>query len=834
MECTPGSELTDAQINDLAASSPTTDNPPDAPDIPPVVIPTPPADISRPPQTPPPQDAHANHFPNWMHLDSDDPGPDSPTYSPPPTPANPVPLTPTAPPAPDFVRSQTFDSARPPPVPDTPPTQDSRYYPRSLADHLASNKQTRGKLPARNMNGSRAQRNPAPSFSPAQPSHQEPTPSYASPQMTGSYSSIASHESALTSAENAGNIVIRIINCSFDYWHTLLDRLMDTGDCEGNIWLIDKALNDSLRVVSPSKDKLTCWFTVFIPAECYKTLKFIDDVYDFGRSESIQRNCFAIRDHIFARRGIDHGALVEIAPTTAHHPLGLHSIEDPDLIAMYRLTNRIARELSRRLASATGTSITIRTRYRPLIRKQIHTVMVGTQAQSKAIEWRAMTILRDLKGKPLEFNVDGRTFRLTDFPRAETAYSPINSTRVANLDQAEDALQGRKCIITNIPQGTEAGRIATKLSSRGLHFVGDIVVLNSRYTDSRIAYLQFADENTAFRAILDAPTMTINGVVIQIKATQPKKGRTLKAQEADEIQRMDTNGASDGMTKSQITDLITMVNTSSSTQLEQLHAQFKVDENESFANSVVNAVRHELSALRQDVTTLQDRLVSAVEHLTVSALSASSSALERHQALENVIGGLVHDHDTANKAIAESLAALHRDSAVRDEEHRQALNDFNLRMDMLQEVAAYRALNESPQSKHSRTQNAQKAVEDSDDSDDDLAGPTLYTAQDAVINTPVRIPDHNTQVNLTDFSIPNAMLDPLPRTAPPTTTAAPPNVPLVLVPSEIPLPNTPPASPAAPPGTSQHSEPNSPGTEQQPDASPSTLLGKRSAEEAPQ
>ncbi len=118
-----------------------------------------------------------------------------------------------------------------------------------------------------------------------------------------------------------------------------------------------------------------------------------------------------------------------------------------------------------------------------------------------------MTILRDLKGKPSEFIVDGRTFRLTNFRRAETAYSPINTTRVAKLDQAKEALQGLKCIITNILQGTEASRIATKLSARGLHFVGDIVVLNSRYSDSQIAYLQFADESTAFRAILDAPTM---------------------------------------------------------------------------------------------------------------------------------------------------------------------------------------------------------------------------------------------------------------------------------------------------------------------------------------
>ena len=204
--------------------------------------------------------------------------------------------------------------------------------------------------------------------------------------MTGTFTTIAKHESALTSAENAGNIAIRIINCSFNYWHILLDRLITTGDCDGNLWSVDKAPNDSLRVVSPSKDKLSCWFTVFISAECYKTLKFIDDIYDFGRSENIQANCFAVRDHIVARRGIDHGALVEIVPTSDYHPLGVHSIEDRDHIAMYRLTNRIARELSRRLASATGTSVAIRTRYRPLIRKQIHTVMVGTQAQSKAIE----------------------------------------------------------------------------------------------------------------------------------------------------------------------------------------------------------------------------------------------------------------------------------------------------------------------------------------------------------------------------------------------------------------------------------------------------------------
>ena len=199
------------------------------------------------------------------------------------------------------------------------------------------------------------------------PRNAQPEPSLA-PPTTGAYHSEADYEAALSAAERAGMIAIRVLNVPYNEWAEMLDQLRMIGDCEGNIWEMDGELNDNLRVVSPSRNLLTCWFSLFLSPQVYSTLNFIDGVYDFARSDLFAPNTLAYEDRIFSRRGIDHGAIVELATDKTHHPMGYHSIEDTSQVEMWRLTHRISVEAERILNVQHGTRIAIRTRYRPLLK----------------------------------------------------------------------------------------------------------------------------------------------------------------------------------------------------------------------------------------------------------------------------------------------------------------------------------------------------------------------------------------------------------------------------------------------------------------------------------
>ncbi len=66
--------------------------------------------------------------------------------------------------------------------------------------------------------------------------------------------------------------------------------------------------------------------------------------------------------------------------------------------------------------------------------------------------------------------------------------------------------------------------------------IGEVLVLDSCHVKgTRVAYVQFADEDIAFRAIVDAPSMVLSGKQPTIKATKPKGGRSLSTEEKDEL-----------------------------------------------------------------------------------------------------------------------------------------------------------------------------------------------------------------------------------------------------------------------------------------------------------
>ncbi len=79
-------------------------------------------------------------------------------------------------------------------------------------------------------------------------------------------------------------------------------------------------LNDSIRVVAPARNGKTCWFSLFLHRKVCRKLNFIDGVYDLSRGDDRTTGAFAVLDNIFSRRGVDHGALVEVIDSKANRP----------------------------------------------------------------------------------------------------------------------------------------------------------------------------------------------------------------------------------------------------------------------------------------------------------------------------------------------------------------------------------------------------------------------------------------------------------------------------------------------------------------------------------
>ena len=73
---------------------------------------------------------------------------------------------------------------------------------------------------------------------------------------------------------------------------------------------------------------------MFLKPGVHLNLKFIDDVYDLSRGSNQWSGAYAVRDNIFSRRGVDHGAMIEISPNSARLPLGYRVIEDSNPVEL--------------------------------------------------------------------------------------------------------------------------------------------------------------------------------------------------------------------------------------------------------------------------------------------------------------------------------------------------------------------------------------------------------------------------------------------------------------------------------------------------------------------
>lgn len=543
--------------------------------------------------------------------------------------------------------------------------------------------------------------------------------------MTGGYDSQGEHESALLAAEREGYIAIRIIKAPYPSWQRLLVHLMGTGDAEGTCWDVNTELNDKLRVVGPARNELTCWFSVFITKQVYDGIKFIDGVYDLskiaGGGEPELQHCVAIRDMIFMRRGVDHGALVEIAADTTKHTLGYHAIEGDSQVDMWRLTQRIALCAEQYFDVQQGTRIAIRTRYRPQKLTMIHTLMVASKAHSMGMEWKVMNRLRQLNGKPADLVVADRRFRLTDFERAETAYAPLNSQRLQKLKDSDLQSQGRRCTVDNLPTDCDQDRLLNMLNLRGLQLSSRPVLIDSKFRfGTRVAFVTFATEEMALNAIMEAPFMSMSGMHPMIKPTQPKANRPLSAVEADERKRMETLGPTDGMTKEQIASVVEKVDTASGAQLDFLREQFKIDETGSFANTLVNTFKAEFRMLRSDFKDLRSEVRQSVDGLSAVVKSTVEAQQDFQNELVDTLQSIHSEQRDSLGMVNTTLLTMGTNLSARELQQQAVIEDINTRLEALDfalKMMAMPAQQKGHYSGPSHTPNAHSAAQDSDDSE---------------------------------------------------------------------------------------------------------------------
>jgi hypothetical protein len=562
--------------------------------------------------------------------------------------------------------------------------------------------------------------------------------------LTGSYATEAEHEAALNAAEAAGMIALRVIKAPFQEWETILEHLATQGDLEGNLWEHDRELNARLRVVAPARNMQTCWFSLFLTAEVYAGLAFIDGVYDLGRgelSDSIPEltGALAIRDLIFMRRGQDHGALVEIHASTSDHPDGYAAIEDANPAEMWRLTYRLSRRMESFLDIQKGTRIAIRTRYRPRAKLTIHTVMIATKARSMGMQWKIMHKLRSLNLKTLNYVTDGRQFRIVDFTPAEGAFAPLNAGRAASQQAQDLATQGCRCTMSNLPPACDEDRLARLMASRELHLSGPPVIIDSKFKPgTRVAFLTFQNEHMALTAILDAPFMIMSGATPIIKPSAPKANRSLSAHATEEQKQGEALGPTDGMTETQLTGLFKHIDDASAIQLTSLKSQFKFDDRGSFANGVVNAFKTAILKVMTDFQDVKNELLVAYGTLQTVVEEDLVEREATQVAVFNAVADVSDNQAAATATVLQALATIAGNQTAQTAAFSAQFDDISFRLDNIETIMQGLTFGElgphlDPREEH---QPPPDFGHDSDDSDMDQGGHTQEPAPTAQQATP--------------------------------------------------------------------------------------------------
>jgi uncharacterized protein YfkK (UPF0435 family) len=248
--------------------------------------------------------------------------------------------------------------------------------------------------------------------------------------------------------------------------------------------------------------------------------------------------------------------------------------------------------------------------------------------------------------------------------------------------------------------------------------------------------------------------MKLSGMALIIKPTQPKAQRPLSQVAADEQKRLDAVGPSDGMTDSQVKQLLETVQTASDAQLAELRKQFKINQSGTFANETVNMVRAEIDSIKAEVNQVKEAVLGAISELEDCLTTEAETQVDRHSAITESLSNLSDGHVKLAATMATDLQGIAQIIQRREASSTTEMEQINTRLDMLQEAILSLAGMAISSPRPVKKQAPMAAAQDSDDSgsettlDESTSNPGRDRRDDVLTGSMIEYPDQLSGIKL--------------------------------------------------------------------------------------
>jgi hypothetical protein len=352
---------------------------------------------------------------------------------------------------------------------------------------------------------------------------------------------------------HTGHVWIKLHHIPMGFQSQIMEQLMQGGDCDGNLWVIDDQATAHLGNVSPEKKRRWLWMSIIMPVDIYRGLKFIDNCYDLARGNipHVVRGSHAQLDVFSGLKGREFKAIVQVDELGRMHSLDT-GLQFDNHVKYARLINSI------RLALDIDDDylIDIRSRYKPEWKAKISIVFLETEDQRVTIEIKYCAYVRTNGKEPL-IQLDGLQYKLCTFEVARLAKDTVWEQVLEKTRQTEAASQGRRCFINGLDHQPTPEQIVSVLGRSGIRLESTPIITRSKHPSSKgkpqwRALVVCEKDEMALWLCLQGPKIPIGNGTLYIKPAQPRGSRNLKeAQDAEELRHRDF-GPTDGLNSKQI------------------------------------------------------------------------------------------------------------------------------------------------------------------------------------------------------------------------------------------------------------------------------------------
>ena len=302
------------------------------------------------------------------------------------------------------------------------------------------------------------------------------------PNLTGTCRTLADYERYCTQHRmHTGHVWIKLHHIPMGFQSQIMEQLLQGGDCDGNLWVIDDQATAHLGNVSPEKKRRWLWMSIIMPVDIYRGLKFIDNCYDLARGNipHVVRGSHAQLDVFSGLKGREFKAIVQVDELGRMHSLDT-GLQFDNHVKYARLINSI------RLALDIDDDylIDIRSRYKPEWKAKISIVFLETEDQRVTIEIKYCAYVRTNGKEPL-IQLDGLQYKLCTFEVARLAKDTVWEQVLEQMRQTEAASQGRRCFINGLDHQPTPEQIVSVLGRSGIRLESTPIITRSKHPSSK-------------------------------------------------------------------------------------------------------------------------------------------------------------------------------------------------------------------------------------------------------------------------------------------------------------------------------------------------------------